>query len=164
MYLVHGEQSYIHYVLAAGSVIKVGGQELKKCRRGVSCIQCVHPFPPCVRGSTLFSQLFSIPSSLLFISTSPPVSFILSSTSPFTSSSSCHCPHTHTHIHSPPLVSLPRQTRDRERSPRHIRSMAIIAASESQGRKITWLCSLPADFLFLKASYSSLSSWFLGFW
>lgn len=46
---------------------------------------------------------------------------------------------------------FPRQTRDRERSPRHMRSMAIIAASQSQARKMTRLCSLPADFLFLKA-------------
>ena len=81
-------------------------------------------------------------SSLLFIFTSPPVPFIFSSTPPLpppssSSSSSSSCSSISPYPpRQPPLVSLPRQTRDRESSPRHIRSMAMIGASESQERKL----------------------------
>ena len=97
MCLVHGERSYIRYALAAGSVIKVGGQELKECRRRGFMHPVCSPFPTRVlEDPPLSSLLFSIPSSRLFISTSPAVPFMSSSTSPFPSSSSCHCPRTHT--------------------------------------------------------------------
>lgn len=134
-------------------------QELQK--KSCTCTACSrgsrHPFSPCVRGSLLLPFLLHpLSSSLVFIFTSPPVPFILSSTLP-------PPPPALLVSLSPPTPTLllwflfpdrPETERDPP-PPRRTRSMAVIGES---GEEITRLCSPPADFLFLKAFHSSLSS------
>lgn len=117
--LVHGEQSSIHYVLAAGYVIKVGRRgsrlrfETRVVEVAVKALSTPHPFsPPISLPSPAFNcgvylHVSTSPLHLVFLPRllPPPALLLLLLISfPLPPQSSS-------------LVSLPRQTRDIERSP-----------------------------------------------